>query len=48
MQRCVGSYRTAIQWATTHGYRHDAAALREEARRIVGPDEELPQPGPPS
>lgn len=41
--RSVASYRAAIRWASSRGYRQDAEALLEEARLIVGPDEDLSQ-----
>lgn len=43
--RCVANYHAAIEWATARGYRHEADALLEEARRLAGPDADISQPG---
>lgn len=46
IRRCVAGYRAAIVWAASRGFRHEARALFEEARRIAGPDADLPEPAP--
>ena len=46
LTRCVAGYRAAISWAAKRGFHHDARALFDEARRIAGPDADLPEPGP--
>jgi len=46
LARFVAGHRAAIQGAKQRGFRHEAKALFDEARRIVGPDVDLPEPGP--